>query len=446
MTERTTTPPVVAAQRERFAARRAGLPGVGRSAIDRRREAGMTRFESLGLPTRKLEAWKYTDLRRLEKFSFDRASADVGQSAIAVPAVLREFVPAQGPSMVFVNGRLRHDLSHLADLPQGLRLGGYAAALEEGDADVESRFAATADSASMVELNTALVEDGAVLRIAANAVIEASIRLVFLTAPGEEPVASHPRILILAGANSQATVIESYHGTDGAAYFTNAVGDAEIGDGARLRHYRRQSEGLQAVHLVNGNVRIGRDATYDSFTLSLGSDLARTEVTATFTGPGGNGHVTGAYLADGNRHIDTTTLIDHAVPDCRSREVFKGVLDDKGRGVFQGKIIVRRDAQRTDGYQLNRALMLSRTAEIDSKPELEIYADDVKCSHGATVGEIDSAALFYLRSRGIGERAARAMLVEAFLRDALEEIADEAIRDEFGAAVELWLAGRHQEG
>jgi Fe-S cluster assembly protein SufD len=419
MTERTTTPPVVAAQRERFAARRAGLPGVGRSAIDRRREAGMTRFESLGLPTRKLEAWKYTDLRRLEKFSFDRASADAGQSGIAVPASLREFVPAQGPSMVFVNGRLRPDLSHLSDLPQGLRLGGYAAALDE---------------------------DGAVLRIAANAVIEAPIRLVFLTAPGEEPVASHPRILILAGANSQATVIESYHGTDGAAYFTNAVGDAEVGDGARLRHYRRQSEGLQAVHLVNGSVRIGRDATYDSFTLSLGSDLARTEVTATFTGPGGNGHVTGAYLADGNRHIDTTTLIDHAVPDCRSREVFKGVLDDKGRGVFQGKIIVRRDAQRTDGYQLNRALMLSRTAEIDSKPELEIYADDVKCSHGATVGEIDSAALFYLRSRGIGERAARAMLVEAFLRDALEEIADEAIRDEFGAAVELWLAGRHQEG
>ncbi|MDR6291135.1 Fe-S cluster assembly protein SufD [Inquilinus ginsengisoli] len=441
MSERITISPTVAAQRDRFAARRAGLPGVGRSAIDRRREAGMARFESLGLPTRKLEAWKYTDLRRLEKFSFASAAPD----ELAVPEALRGFIPAQGPSMVFVNGQLRPDLSHYDDLPAGLRLDGYAAALEDGDADVESRFAAAADAASMVELNTALVDDGAVLRIAAGAVIETPIRLVFLSAPGEAPVASHSRILILAGANSQATVIESYHGTDNAGYFTNAVGEAEIGDGARLRHYRRQSEGLQAVHLVNGRVRIGRDATYDSFTLSLGADLARTEVTATFAGTGGNGHVTGAYLADGNRHIDTTTLIDHAVPDCRSREVFKGVLDDKGRGVFQGKIIVRRDAQRTDGYQLNRALMLSRTAEIDSKPELEIYADDVKCSHGATIGELDSAALFYLRSRGIDERTARAMLVEAFLREALEEIADEAIRDEFGAAVELWLAGRHQE-
>lgn len=434
--------PVVAAQRERFSASRSALPGVAHSAVARRREAGMARFESLGLPTRKQEAWKYTDLRRLEKLGLNGATAPADA---VLPEALRAFVPAQGPSMVFVNGRLRPELSHLDSLPKGLRLDGYAAALEAGDAEVESRFAKAAD-ASLVELNAALVEDGAVLRIAAGAVIEAPVRLVFLSAPGAAAVASHPRILVLAGANSQATLIEAYHGTDDTGYFTNAVVDAEIGDGARLRHYRRQSEGLQAVHLLNGSATIGRDATYDSFTLSLGADLARTEVVATFTGRGGNGHVTGAYLADGSRHIDTTTLIDHAVPDCRSREVFKGVLDGKGRGVFQGKIIVRRDAQRTDGYQLNRALMLSRTAEIDSKPELEIYADDVKCSHGATVGEIDAEALFYLRARGIDERTARALLVEAFLREALEEVADEAVREEFEAAVGQWLAGRHQEG
>ncbi|MGK9165268.1 Fe-S cluster assembly protein SufD [Inquilinus limosus] len=443
MSEAITISPVVAAQRDRFAASRAALPGVGRSAVARRREAGMARFESLGLPTRKLEAWKYTDLRRLEKLGLNGATAPAD---VVLPEALRGFVPAQGPAMVFVNGRLRPELSRLDSLPKGLRLDGYAAALEAGDAEVESRFTGAVDATPLVELNTALVEDGAVLRIAPGAVIEAPIRLVFLAAPGAVPVASHPRILILAGADSQATVIEAYHGTDGTGYFTNAVVEVEVGDAARLRHYRRQSEGLRAVHLLNGSARIGRDATYDSFTLSLGADLARTEVTATFTGRGGNGHVTGAYLADGTRHIDTTTLIDHAVPDCRSREVFKGVLDGKGRGVFQGKIIVRRDAQRTDGYQLNRALMLSKTAEIDSKPELEIYADDVKCSHGATVGEIDAEALFYLRSRGIEERAARAMLVEAFLREALEEVADEAIREEFGSAVEHWLATRHQEG
>ncbi|KGM32744.1 Fe-S cluster assembly protein SufD [Inquilinus limosus] len=442
MSEATATSPVVAAQRERFSASRSALPGVGHSAVARRREAGMARFESLGLPTRKQEAWKYTDLRRLEKLGLNGATAPADA---ALPEALRAFVPAQGPSMVFVNGRLRPELSHLDSLPKGLRFDGYAAALEAGDAEVETRFARAAD-ASLVELNAALVEDGAVLRIAPGAVIDAPVRLVFLSAPGAAAVASHPRILVLAGANSQATLIEAYHGTDDTGYFTNAVVDAEIGDGARLRHYRRQSEGLQAVHLLNGSATIGRDATYDSFTLSLGADLARTEVVATFTGRGGNGHVTGAYLADGSRHIDTTTLIDHAVPDCRSREVFKGVLDGKGRGVFQGKIIVRRDAQRTDGYQLNRALMLSRTAEIDSKPELEIYADDVKCSHGATVGEIDAEALFYLRARGIDERTARALLVEAFLREALEEVADEAVREEFEAAVGQWLAGRHQEG
>ncbi len=443
MSERITPSPIVAAQRERFSASRSALPGVGHSAVARRREAGMARFESLGLPTRKQEAWKYTDLRRLEKLGLNGA---VASADAALPDSLRAFVPAQGPSMVFVNGRLRPELSHLDSLPKGLRLDGYAAALEAGDPEVESRFAAPDDAASLVELNTALVEDGAVLRIAPGAVVEAPVRLVFLTAPGTAVVASHPRILVLAGANSQATVIEAYHGVDDTGYFTNAVVDVEIGDAARLRHYRRQSEGLQAVHLLNGSATIGRDATYDSFTLSLGADLARTEVVATFTGRGGNGHVTGAYMADGTRHIDTTTLIDHAVPDCRSREVFKGVLDGKGRGVFQGKIIVRRDAQRTDGYQLNRALMLSKTAEIDSKPELEIYADDVKCSHGATVGEIDSEALFYLRARGIDERVARAMLVEAFLREALEEIADEAVREEFGVAVGHWLAARHQEG
>lgn len=441
MNEGTAISPVVAAQRDRFAAGRAALPGARHAAVDGRRAAGIARFESLGLPTRKLEAWKYTDLRRLEKLGLNAAAS---AADAALPDALRAFVPAQGPSMVFVNGRLRPDLSHFDSLPDGLRLDGYAAALEARDADVESRFAKAADAPSLVELNTALVEDGVVLRIAANAMIEAPVRLVFLSVPGAEATASHPRILLLAGANSQATVIEAYHGT-GDAYFTNAVVDAEIGDGARLRHYRRQSEGLKAVHLLNGSATIGRDATYDSFTLSLGADLARTEVVATFTGRGGNGHVTGAYMADGSRHIDTTTLIDHAVPDCRSREVFKGVLDGKGRGVFQGKIIVRRDAQRTDGYQLNRAMMLSRTAEIDSKPELEIYADDVKCSHGATVGEIDAEALFYLRARGIDERTARAMLVEAFLFEALDEIADEAVRDEFGAAVEEWLHSRHQE-
>ena len=316
--------------------------------------------------------------------------------------------------------------------------------LESGDPLLAEHLGRVAEGGDQpfLGLNTAFMQDGLVLRLAPGVVVERPIRMVFLTDPDSgAAVAAHPRNLVLAEDNSQATLVEIHRGADGAEYFTNAVTEIAVGAGARLHHYKLQDEGDRALHLANLQVSLGRDATYDNFILSLGARLARNDIRAALAATGIDCRLSGAYVARGSQHMDTTSFIDHAEPDCRSREVYAGVLDGRSRGVFQGKILVRRDAQRTDGHQLNRALLLSKGAEIDSKPELEIYADDVKCSHGATAGEIDAEALFYLRSRGIGEDEARALLIEAFLLEALEEIGDESVREEFAGRLKTRLAG-----
>jgi Fe-S cluster assembly protein SufD len=380
-------------------------------ALDRRRTEAAGRLARTGLPTRRDEAWKYTDLRRIAGKRFETAEPET--------------------------------LVRPTRLPPGVSLRPLAEAL--GDAAIAARFAALPEG-PIADLNGADATGGLVLTIAAGIAVDEPIRIDLANRAGGDGVAFHRRLFVDVGAHASATIVESHAGPDGAAYLATQVFDIEVGQGARLVHLRLQEEGRDATHLLSGVVRLAADAVYDGFTLSLGAGLARTETRLVFGGRGGDGRVTGAYLADGTRHVDTTTLIDHAVPDCRSREVFKGVLDDRGRGVFQGKILVRRGAQRTDGYQLSRALLLSGAAEIDTKPELEIYADDVKCSHGATVGEIDAAALFYLRSRGIGEAEARSILVEGFLSEALDEIADPALREDFVSHVARRLAARRSEG
>ena len=439
-------PTAVTPYRERFDAVRNGLPGADRTVLDARRADGMAVFEAHGFPSRRVEAWKYTDLRRLATLAPAPAPDADGAASADVLALLAAI--QQGPGvdeahiMVFVNGRLRSDLSRLDGLPDGALLTGLAGVLTGTEAPEAADLWARVlpgDDRPFFGLNTALAEDGAALILAPNTVVDRPVHLVFVTDHGGAPIAVHPRIFIVAGANSRATVIESHHGLDGAPYFVNTGGEVAVDPGADIAHYRLQRDGTGGTHIANLAVRLDRDAHYDSFTLTLGGDLTRNETVAELAGRGGELRVSGAYLAGGTTCVDNTTLINHAQPDCRSREVFKGVLDDKARGVFQGKIIVQRDAQRTDGYQLNRALLLSKGAEIDAKPELEIYADDVKCSHGATAGEIDHDALFYLRTRGIDRDAARALLVEAFVVEAIEEIGEDAVRDWFGAAARARL-------
>lgn len=437
-------PTAVTPYRERFDAIRGRLPGADRAVLDGRRADGMAVFEAHGFPSRRVEAWKYTDLRRLAKLA--PAPAPVADGAGAadlgtlLAAVETDADVGDAHVMVFVNGRLRSDLSRLGDLPPGASLTSLAGILTDAGASADQwARVLPGDDRPFFGLNTALAEDGAALILAPDTVVDRPVHLVFVTDHGGAAIAVHPRVFVVAGANSRATVIESHHGLDGAPYFVNMGGEVAVGPGARVGHYRLQRDGDGGTHIANLAVRLDRDAHYDSFTLTLGGDLTRNETVAELAGRGGELRVSGAYLAGGTTCVDNTTLINHAEPDCRSREVFKGVLDDKARGVFQGKIIVQRKAQRTDGYQLNRALLLSKGAEIDAKPELEIYADDVKCSHGATAGEIDHDALFYLRARGIDRDTARALLVEAFIVEAIEEIGEDAVRDGFSAAARARL-------
>ncbi len=430
-----------------FDAVRPALPGAGYAWADALRARGIAGFAARGFPTRSVEAWKYTDTRKLAALALASATgaagpaAEVGAAPAALATVAETGIAARA---VMVNGRFRPDLSDLGGLPPGVRLCSLAALLDQGDRLVEAQLGSVlaAGERPLLGLNAALMADGMVLELPPGTVVEQPIRLLFLTDTARPPTAMFTRNLIVAGAMSRATVVETWQGGDAAAYAQNAVAEVAVGEGARLNHYRLQAEGCQAVHLSQTLVRLAKAAAYDSFTLSVGAEWSRSEAEACLDGPGGELRLGGAYLATGSQHVDHTTLIDHAQPDCRSREVFKGVLDGRARGVFQGKIRVQRGAQRTDGYQLNRALLLSKTAEIDSKPELEIYADDVKCSHGATAGEIDHDSLFYLRARGIGEAQARALLVEAFIQEAIEEITDEAVRAKFAAAVTGWLGAR----
>lgn len=418
------------------------LPGAGVAWIEHRRAEAQRRFEALGVPRRKNEVWKYTDIRRLNKEDYGPAPVHSG----ALPADLQAEIEAAGADdhlVVIVNGRVRSDLCRLDGVPAGVTLRPLAEALAGDDATAKQWLGHLPPDreAPFFALNTALMLDGYVLHVPKGVRVEHTIRVLMLTDASSGPSVTHTRNLVVVEPTAEATVLEVRKGLDGQRYFHNVGLELYAGDAARLHHYTLVDEGDQALALTNAVVSTGRDTVCDTFTLTIGGDLVRNETYARMGGEQGDYRVSGAYIAGDRAHVDNTTLIDHAVPHCMSREVFQGVLDDQAHGVFQGKIIVRRDAQKTDGYQLNRALLLSRKAEINSKPELEIYADDVKCSHGATAGELDARALFYLRARGIDEATARALMVEAFLIEVIEEVETGAVQEEFIGRVRAWLSG-----
>ncbi|WP_448188167.1 Fe-S cluster assembly protein SufD [Azospirillum sp. sgz301742] len=415
------------------------LPGAALSWVRELREQGRSRFAQLGFPTTKVEAWKYTSLKTLEKVAFQPAKP-------AAASVHFDVLPhvGNGPRLVFVDGFFRADLSSTAGIPAGVELLGLADALTRRPDLVGEHLGrlAVSDEQRFVALNTAFLADGAVVRIGRGVEVAEPIELVFVSLGSEDgPVAFHPRTLLIAEPQSKAVVVEHHIGLGVGATFANHVAEAYVGEGAILRHYKVQREGSEAFHLSNSVAKVGKDACYDNFILTTGARLARNEVRVAL-GQGSSCNVNGAYMIGGHQHCDTTTVIEHKEPHGTSREVYKGAIDDHGRAVFQGKIVVHPGAQKTDGHQLNRALLLSDTAEIDSKPELEIYADDVKCSHGATAGELADEALFYLRARGIPKDEARALLIAAFLAEALDEIPEEPIREAFQGFVTGWLSAR----
>ena len=394
------------------------LPGDAQADL-RRRAA-----ERVVLPTRKSEAWRYTDLRPLQQQFFAPAAA----APVAVdPRLLAPLsLGVDSHRIVLVNGRYEPFLSH-ADAAFVKPLAEHLELL--ADAPVLGPFAA---------LNTALATDGVLIEVPAGRELKRPIELIhwgFAAAP----LSSHARIVVRLGAGASATIVETFAGQG--AYWTNTVADIVLGEKAVLRHVKLQhdDEG-RAVHLAAVRAEIGEGAAYDSFVLALGARLSRHDLVATMSGKDACCAANGAYLLRGQQEATLATLIEHAAPSCRTREVVKGVVDDRAHGVFQGKIVVRPDAQKTDAHQLNRNLLLSPRAVVDTKPELEIYADDVKCSHGATIGDLDETQLFYLRARGIAEAQARRMLIDAFAREAIDMVEDLPARLHLERHLARWLA------
>jgi Fe-S cluster assembly protein SufD len=387
------------------------------------------RFHALGFPTTADEEWRFTSVAPIAGGRFELAQ----DGAVGAADLAAFLLPDTGRTeIVFVNGRYRADLSRRGSLPQGARVESLAPALADRAADIEPFLGrgVGVDREAFAALNTAFLSDGAYVHVPANATLEAPIHVVFVSsAVGGCDTMTHPRVLLVFGENSRASIVESYvegHAGDGVKssrrYFTNAVTEVVVGEGAAIDHYKVQRESPAAYHVAAMHVLCSRSAVFGSHSIGFGGAIVRNDITATLDGEGAECTLNGLYLGDGSRLVDNHTTIDHARPHCDSREVYKGILADRARAVFNGKIVVRPDAQKTDAKQTNKALLLSEEAQINTKPQLEIFANDVKCTHGAAVGQMDDDALFYLRARGLKLADARNLLIHAFAGDILNRI------------------------
>lgn len=413
----------------------AALPGKDLPWLAELRRDAVDRFAAAGLPDRKVEAWRYTDLKpiREQLIVVPGARADDIPSALLPPALL-----PNAYRIVFTNGTLA---SSAPDMPSGVQLLGLAQAIADMPellADNLGQMAAVIDL-PLPDLNQAMSADGYVLVLDPGTILDRPIEVLFLN----DQSAGYPRNLILAGENSGATVIEHYLGGAGgggdAAYMTNAVTEIQAAAGAHVSRYKIQQEGMAAAHIATVAVQLASGARFENFDLNLGGQLARSELHVALQGAGAEANLNGIYLLRDKQHCDNVIHMDHVVGATNSQQDYRGILDDSAHGVFQGKIIVRPDAQGIEGHQLNKTLLLSDKSEIDCKPELEILADDVKCSHGATAGELDETGLFYLRTRGISEAEARRLLMTAFVIKTLDRIDDEGLRGIMEQLVTDWM-------
>jgi Fe-S cluster assembly protein SufD len=423
---------------EAFAALRPRLAGT---AVAAHREAAFRRFEAVGLPHRRIEDWKYTDLRALMRDAKPLAAPpDAAAKARAHTAgVVLAGIDAR--RIVFVDGMLVPELSDLAPEP-GVKISSLADALGRGDAAAIARLGTgPAEGDVAYALNTAFMGDGAVIELEPGVRPTRPLHLVFAYG-SDRAAAVYTRSLVTIGAGSGLTLFESHDGPDGVDYQVNAAVDVVLGDHATLDHVKIGSQGGDALHLSTMSATIGAGARLGDMTFTTGGKVVRNQLFVRCDGAGSNLSINGASLLKAHQHADTTMLVDHAAGHCRGREVFKSVLDEASRGVFQGKIIVRHGAQKTDARMMSRALLLSDEAESVNKPELEIFADDVQCGHGATSGALDDNLKFYLMARGIPERQAEALLIQSFVAEAIEEVGHEGVRDALIEATRAWLAAR----
>jgi Fe-S cluster assembly protein SufD len=392
------------------------------------RKDAFRRFEDLGFPTTRQEEWRFTNVKRIAETEFALAEipAPLSRETVA-PFVLDE----DYLRLVFVNGHYVSDLSATGATPRGVVISSLSAALADHPALIEDHLGqlASDENACFAALNSAFVREGGFVHLPRGAVVERPIHLLFISTGNGSPTVSHPRNLIIAERDTQVSIIESYVGLNDGVYLTNAVTEVSVAENAIVDHCKLQQEGAGGYHVATTQVRQQRTSRFSSHYFSLGGRLVRNEVNVTLDAEGCECTLNGLYVAAGNQHMDNRTRIDHAKPHCNSHELYKGILDGRAKGVFNGKIYVHPDAQQTDAKQSNRVLLLSDDAVIDTKPQLEIYADDVKCTHGATVGQLDKTAMFYLRSRGITEDLARSLLVYAFANEIASALELEAVRE-----------------
>ena len=438
--------PLLADQKDRylsfFDARRA------RDAawIEPLRRRAADRFAEVGFPTTRVEAWKYTDVSPLLKHEFE-PSTSAGCERVDFKALEALQVPeASGATLVFIDGHLCKDLSRVSSLPDGVILADlFEAAESPSGVLVRERLSTLVpyETEPFAALNTAITEGGAFLYVPDGCVVEAPIHLIYLAGGAPMPAVSHPRTLLIAGANSSVRVVETFAPAGAKASFANAVAEIALAEGARVEHYRVQRELESAgYHVGSTDVHVGRSASYTSISMNIGGAFSRHDLRVALAAEGAECRIDGLYVLEGEQHSDSHTRIDHLVPNTSSSQIYKGVVDDAARAVFNGKVVVHEGAQKTEAHQTNKNLMLSATARVDTKPELEIFADDVICTHGATVGALEDEERFYLASRGLDEETARALLTYGFAEEIVEEVKIESVRHHLDA----FILNRFQKG
>ncbi|MBN1516037.1 Fe-S cluster assembly protein SufD [Candidatus Sumerlaeota bacterium] len=395
------------------------------------REAAITQFALIGFPETRQENWRHTELSRLTGYTFATAR-DYPLDDADIAEIQSHYHDIDGGArLVFVNGWLHDELSTLGRLPDAVVISSLSNAREALGAEIDEHLAnyACYDRHAFIQLNTAFMTDGLFLKIPDGVELEPPVQLIFYSKSEDAPSINHPRNLIILGKSARATVVETYIGSPDAVYLANPVTEIDLAENAALDHYKIQLESGAAFHMATIQARQARDSRMRQTAINNGALIMRNDLGSVMIGEGGDCKFFGLYLPQGEQHMDTHSRLDHAAPHCTSTELYKGVLDDRATGVFNGKIDVRRGAQKTDAVQSNHALLLTDEARVNARPQLEIYADDVKCTHGATAGEPDTDALYYLQTRGIDKETAKAMIIAAFASEIIEEIAVDAVRE-----------------
>ncbi len=410
------------------------LNGESKSPVHEIRKNAIVKLDEMDFPTIKNEEWKYTNIDPVLNYKFTRPAngPDLGKEDIA-----KFFIKDTDIHLVvLVNGIFSKELSSIGELPKGVKIASLAEMLKCDPGLVLKYLGKYVElDNGFIALSTAFTTDGVFIYVPNNTIVDKQVHLMNITGNGSENILSQPRNLVIAGKNSVLRLIESYNSISVSANLTNVISEVVLDENSNVEIYRIQDENINNYHINRTQIEQQRNSVFTTYTTSLGGAITRNDMHTVLDDENCTANLYGLYIIDGSQHVDNHTLIDHAKPHCQSNELYKGVLNDKSRGVFNGKVFVRKDAQKTNAYQSNKAILLSKEAKIDTKPQLEIYADDVKCSHGAAIGQLDEESVFYLRSRGIGEEKARAVLIRAFANDVFDLIEDEALHNHLNELV-----------